>query len=297
VTGTSRRPREHGAAPYAGRRIALATRHGKEAALGAALREGLGAELVVPPELDTDALGTFSGEVARPGTMVEVAVAKARLAMAATGLPLGLASEGSYGPHPDIAFLGAGLELLTLVDDEQGLTISEQLLDDRPCFDQATAGSAGELDDFLERIGFPAHAVIVGPNQPPDRGPFVKGVRDAAELAKAVRELSKASGDGLALIQSDMRAHMNPTRMAALGRLAAQLVERLQRLCPACGAPGFGVVGVETGLPCADCGGPSNLVSHRLLGCARPGCDHREAQPRDDGLTRADPWHCPFCNP
>lgn len=297
MTGPSRRPSEDGAAPYAGRRIALATRHGKEAALGPPLQEGLGVELVVPPDLDTDALGTFSGEVPRPGTMLEVAVAKARLAMTATGLPLGLASEGSYGPHPEIAFLGAGLELLTLVDDELGLTISEQWLDDRPCFDQMSAADAGELDDFLERIGFPEHAVIVGPNQPPVRGPFVKGIRDGAALAEAVRELSKASEDGLALIQSDMRAHMNPTRMAALGRLAAKLVERLQRRCPACGAPGFGVVGVEAGLPCADCGGPSNLVSHRLLACARPGCDHREARPREDGLTQADPWHCPRCNP
>jgi len=271
--------------------------HGKAASLEPAFRRGLDAELVVPPGLDTDALGTFSGEIERPGPMGEVAIAKARLAMAATGLPLGLASEGSYGPHPEAAFLSAGIELLTLVDDEQGLTISEHLVDDRPCFDQATAERIEDASALLQRIDFPRQAVIVGPNLPPHQGPFVKGIRDPARLSEAIASASRESSDGLALVQTDMRAHMNPTRMATLGRLAAILVERVQRICPACSAPGFGLVAVETGLPCSGCGGPSSLVRHRLFGCARPGCGHREEHAREDGLSQADPWHCPLCNP
>ena len=88
-------------APYAGRRIALATMHAKERAIAPPILKELGAELVVPEQIDTDALGTFSGEIERQGTMGEVAVRKARLGMAATDLKIGVASEGTYGPHPE----------------------------------------------------------------------------------------------------------------------------------------------------------------------------------------------------
>jgi hypothetical protein len=59
--------------PYAGQRIGLAATHGKERALAPASRRVLGAEIVVPA-LDTDTLGTFSGEVARPDALVETAL-------------------------------------------------------------------------------------------------------------------------------------------------------------------------------------------------------------------------------
>jgi len=116
----------HQAHPYAGRAAVLATRHGKERLLGRPLRVTPGLRLRVPPDLDTDALGTFTGEVARVGTPLEVARRKARLGMEAMGLPLGLASEGSFGPHPTIPFLPADHELLLFVDDERGVETVEQ---------------------------------------------------------------------------------------------------------------------------------------------------------------------------
>ncbi len=51
---------------YAGQAIALTTLHGKERALSRPLALGLGASLTVCP-CDTNALGTFSGEVEWPG--------------------------------------------------------------------------------------------------------------------------------------------------------------------------------------------------------------------------------------
>ena len=73
--------------------------HRKEEAIAPALMSALG--LLVEPTagLDTDQLGTFSGEIPRSGTMLEVAVRKARLGMSVMGLPLGLASEGTFGPR------------------------------------------------------------------------------------------------------------------------------------------------------------------------------------------------------
>jgi hypothetical protein len=92
-----------------------------------------------------------------------------------------------------------------------------------------------------------------------------------------------------------MRAHQNPTRMAAVGRLAAALARRLSVPCPSCRAPGFGRVDVQAGLPCADCGTPSELVAHEVHGCAA--CTHREIRPRADGLDQAEPRFCNVCNP
>ncbi|MFN2288745.1 MAG: DUF6671 family protein, partial [Chromatocurvus sp.] len=116
------------ATPYTGRRIALATMHRKEVVIAPPMKRVLGAELVVPAGLDTDALGTFSGEIPRQGTMGDVAVAKARMGMVAAGLGIGLASEGSFGPHPEIPVVAVGRELLVLVDDERGLVVFESLI-------------------------------------------------------------------------------------------------------------------------------------------------------------------------
>ena len=54
--------------------------------------------VVVAAEVDTDRLGTFTGEVERPGPPRETALMKARLGQGATGLPCALASEGAFGP-------------------------------------------------------------------------------------------------------------------------------------------------------------------------------------------------------
>src|SRR6202012_948723 len=52
--------------PYTHKRIGLATIHSKERAIAPPFRRLMGAEVIVPPNLDTDVLGTFSGEVPRP---------------------------------------------------------------------------------------------------------------------------------------------------------------------------------------------------------------------------------------
>ena len=55
--------------PYAREKIGLATMHAKERALALPFRRLLDAEIVVAPRLDTDRLGTFSGEIPRPGSI------------------------------------------------------------------------------------------------------------------------------------------------------------------------------------------------------------------------------------
>lgn len=58
----------------------------------------LGFQVLLPLGYDTDARGTFSGDVRRPGTAFEPALEKARRACRATGVPRAVSSEGSYRP-------------------------------------------------------------------------------------------------------------------------------------------------------------------------------------------------------
>ena len=274
-------------------RAALGTMHGKAAAIAPPLTR-LGITLVVPEGLDTDRFGTFTGETPRAGTMEEAARAKARAAIAVTGLSVGIASEGAYGPHPAIPFIPYGRELILWRNEMTGQEIVEWLGDNGPTYDHAEADQIGKLEGFLASIDFPRTALIVAPAGLRDR-PVAKGVADHVALAQAIAAAAAASPEGLAFVQTDMRAHMNPRRMAMIGQLAARLAARLAQTCPACHAPGWGLLRVETGLPCTWCDGPTLLVKADVHGCTL--CRHEVVQPRVNGPSVADPGQCPACNP
>lgn len=281
--------------PYAGRRIALATKHGKEAALAGPIRARLGAVLVVPPALDTDVLGTFTGEVERVGDSLAVARTKAALGMAATGLSAGLATEGSFGPHPTVPFIAAHHELVLFVDRERGIEVAEEVVRLDSNFAHAVVASIDELDGFLAHVGFADQGLIVRPSGPPRRGSIEKGIHDRAGLAAAVERAAAAAPDHLAHVETDMRANHNPARLRVLADVADRLAERLATPCPACGSPGWGRIDTVFGLPCEACGTATDRVLAEIEGC--PACPERRQRPRRDGRRTADQGHCPWCNP
>jgi hypothetical protein len=274
-------------------RIALGTMHGKEAAIAPPLAR-LGIELVVPAGFDTDRFGTFTGEIARAGNMEDAARAKARAAIAATGLPVGIASEGAYGPNPAIPILPLGVEILLWRNEETGHEIIVRMSDDTPCFDSVLVHSPHEAVPFLERIGFPQTAVIVRP-QGCETLPMAKGLQDSRAVAEAIIRAAMVSPDHSVLVQTDMRAHLNPRRMATIATLAERLAARLETPCPACDSPGWGVLRAEPGLPCGWCDGPTTLARGEVHGCTA--CGHEAFEARRDGLFSADPAHCANCNP
>lgn len=281
--------------PYRDRRASLATQHGKQSVIAAPFRRILGIQIVTPPGLDTDALGTFSGEVERRGTPLEVCIAKARLGMAASGLPFGFANEGSFGPHPLVPFIPGGVEVMTFVDDENGLVISESLIAEKTNYGHREARSLNDIEDWLPLVGFPSHALIVRPKSPDRTGPAEKGLIDLDLLGAAIARAASRSEHGLALVEPDMRAHLNPTRMSSIRKLAIRLARRLATPCPICAAPGWGQTGTMKGLPCEDCTAPTGLIQFRVFRCTS--CSHSEEKPRPDGLQMASPQYCPECNP
>ena len=284
---------ERGVPPreFAGRTLAIATMHGKEAVIAPVLERRLGVRCVVPAGFDTDRFGTFSGEVARDGTPREVARRKARAAMRSTGTRLAVASEGSFGPDPRAPIVTLAHELVLLVDDEHGLEIAGEDVGHDTNHGERHCADLAAVEAFVDRLGFPSHGVILASPDVPRE--FAKGIGDLVELrSKATLWLERHGG---VVVSSDLRACHNPTRMAAIGRAAAALAARCVSRCPRCERPGFGRVDVVDGLPCADCDAPTGLVRTVVDGCAA--CDHRAEGPRPDGRTVADPANCPRCNP
>ena len=81
--------------------------HRKEQVIAPILEEALGLQVEVSPGLDTDRFGTFTREVPRPGTQLATVRLKAQAALAAVPeAAFGLASEGSFGPHPWFPLVG-----------------------------------------------------------------------------------------------------------------------------------------------------------------------------------------------
>ncbi|MEU2703056.1 DUF6671 family protein [Micromonospora aurantiaca (nom. illeg.)] len=279
------------ASPFHGVVACLATMHGKQWALRPLLRRRLGMSVRVAP-VDTDALGTFTGEVRRVGSARETVVRKARLGMAATGSVVGLASEGAFGPHPAAPWTPADVEYVALVDDRSGLTLVESALSVETNHGQVVTDGRdrGAVLAFLRRAGFPHHAVVVRPAAGPGRP--VKGLRRLADVLVAVRRAALDSADGTAVLGADLRAHVNPTRMRVIAAAADRLARRLATPCPTCAAPGFGLVGTEPGLPCRDCGTPTAHDALLVSGCGR--CAYRSRRPVGGA---ADPGACPVCNP
>jgi hypothetical protein len=282
--------------PYDGQIAVLTTMHGKEEAIAAPFRQILGVQLIVPEGLNTDTLGTFSREVEREHSALDTLRLKVKMGLEMTGEKLGVGTEASFGPDPMIPFIARHHEMMLWRDDLNGIEVVEQMSTHQTNYEQVTLDRVDEsLTDFLHRVQFPSHKVIVMPNVADEPGLIFKGISDLMALESQIRRCIQHSKDGQALVQTDMRAMMNPTRMRVISELAERLAKRLLRRCDQCASPGWGYVDVQRGLPCEQCGRPTQLISSTIEGC--PSCDHQLLVAREDGLQFASAAHCNWCNP
>ena len=278
-------------APYAGASFALLTKHGKERAIAPRFADALGASVTVTDAFDTDTLGTFTREVERFGNQLDAARKKAQLAIELAGCPLGLGSEGSFTPGP-FGLCSFNLEVITLVDRERDLVITGAIR--KPGHHASgTFDSWDALAAFAEQAKFPSHALVLRPDDE-NHVHICKGLADRDALRAAYDECRALAKAGAVFAESDLRAHLNPTRMENIGAACDDLIARMMRACPACAAPGFGLAKIETGLPCSWCGEPTNDWKAEEFRCVS--CTHIESRPRTN-LQKADPGLCPHCNP
>ncbi len=101
---------------FLNRKLLIATKHQKESVIAPILEKELGVICFVDETFDTDTLGTFTGEIERELDPISTAREKCLRAMKVNNCNLGIASEGSFGPHPSIFFVTADDEFLIFID-------------------------------------------------------------------------------------------------------------------------------------------------------------------------------------
>jgi hypothetical protein len=277
---------------YRDREAVLSTKHQKLSLIAPSILEHAGLR-VSAIEVDTDQLGTFSGEKQRIGSALDTAISKAWLGMAETGQSLGIASEGSIGPDPQNPFLLSDIELVVLVDAEHQLTIFESHRSFDIVAAKKTVQTGEDLTDFLEQIDFPNQGLIAKLEGQPTKE-IVKGISSLDQLERALRKLGQESQGLPVTIETDFRAHQSPSRRKNIEIAADKLARRLVNECPACKSPGFGMIRLEYGLNCTGCGQRNDsAVSRELLCCVS--CKHQE--PGKIIQTSLSPDRCDWCNP
>lgn len=258
------------------------------------LLEELGMQLVVPQEFDTDAFGTFTRDIKRPGDQLYTARRKAESAMELTGLSLAFASEGSFGPHPAIPYLAYSHEIVLLVDRQNELEIVGQATSTDTNYKHSRVTNLADALDFAKKSGFPTHGLIAMPvSSPDDKSVMFKGITTETQLVEIVTELLKKFGQ--VHLETDMRALYNPTRMKIIAEATQDLLRKLKQHCPDCGYPGFDVVERQPGLPCGLCGTPTLLTLAHIQRCQQ--CGFSQTIPFPTGQQTADPGQCSYCNP
>jgi hypothetical protein len=280
------------ASPYVGRRLALLTQHGKERAIAPVIEPALGCRVERVGGYDTDQLGTFTRDIPRAGIQIEAARKKVRIGMELSGLPLGLASEGSFGPDPFMGMFPWNVEFLVFIDDEAELEIVG-LAQGKANHAHLLTGEWAAAEAFARQAEFPAHHLVVRPEGENDPR-IKKGIAAWAELEAAFAWARAQSASGEVFLETDLRAHANPTRMDNIRLAAEDLTRKLLSLCPDCGLPGFWLVERIAGLPCSDCGAPTGETRAEVHGCVK--CSHRLTRERTEP-PYADPGRCDYCNP
>jgi hypothetical protein len=277
--------------PYTGLDAALLTQHGKEHQLAPALA-ALGIRVARVGHVDTDTLGTFTRETARAGSQLEAARRKAWLGAEGAGTRLGLGSEGAFTTDPHAGLIPWNIEVVVLVDRERGIEIVGLAESEATNAGQRWVTSRDALHQFAASCGFPAHGLVLAERRldGDTRGvAMVKGITDAATLDAAAAPWLAQGG---VWVETDMRAHLNPTRQRVITAAAADLARRLASLCPACGTPGWARVRAIPGRECAGCGAPTSLPRAWQWGCVA--CAHGVDEPIAE---LADPGRCDWCNP
>jgi hypothetical protein len=98
----------------------IATQHRKEDVVAPLLRNRLSMVPLPAQNLNTDALGTFSGEIPRLLDPIMAMRRKCQLALDWVDADFAFASEGSFGPHPHIPFSACNDEMVMLYEAATG---------------------------------------------------------------------------------------------------------------------------------------------------------------------------------
>ena len=277
---------------YEGRQVVLLTKHGKQDLLKDAFESDLGCSLLHTDAFDTDQLGTFTRDVDRAGSQLEAARRKARIGMELTGVNIGIASEGSFGPDPFAGFFTWNTEILLWVDDELGIEVTGIANGPAQSIHREVK-TVNELLDFALEAKFPEHHLVLRPEHQ-DHPQIYKNISDEQRLLNAFLAAKEMSLNGAVFVENDLRAFCNPSRQEIIRNAAKDLVQKLRSTCPACSTPGYWRTKRIPGLRCSFCNQKTRLPVAEVWNCRA--CSYEE-QLENKSEQFADPSKCDSCNP
>jgi hypothetical protein len=277
---------------FGGRSIVIASKHKKQNAMAALLEKELGVTCIVPDNLDTDLLGTFSGEIERELSPMDAARQKCMLAMELTGADLAVASEGSFGAHPLLYFLPADDELLVFIDKKNDVEIVVREISTKTNYNAKEVSTEEDLLAFAQSAQFPSHALILK-DKKEGFSAIAKGIIEIKELLDRFKQFMETYGS--VYVETDMRAHLNPSRMQVIEETTEKLIKKIKSTCPSCNTPGFGIKDATPGLPCENCKAPTKSTLFHVYACQK--CNHTYEAYFPNGKQEEDPTYCDRCNP
>ena len=277
---------------FKNRKLLIATKHQKEKVIAPILEIELGVTCFVDESFDTDILGTFTGEVERKLDPISTVREKCLQAMKINNCDLGIASEGSFGPHPSIFFVNADDEFLIFIDTLNNVEVIVREISTTTNFNGKQVQNQKELLEFADQIGFPTHGLILRKLKD-EKTDIHKGITDIENLKNSF-ELLWAKYNSV-YVETDMRAMFNPTRMNVIKNATKKLVQKIKSTCPQCKTPGFGITDSKKGLKCSLCGSPTDSILRYIYICNHCQFTKEEIYPLNK--TTEDPMYCNYCNP
>jgi hypothetical protein len=276
---------------FENRDLLIITKHGKEEVIRPIFNKEFKVNIITSKYFDTDTLGTFSGEIHRTDNALITLRKKCILGMKAEKNDLSIATEGSFGSHPEIFFLPAHEELMMLKDLKNDIEIVERTLVTDTNFSNEKILNAESLRKFAMKIGFPKAGIILKFKNDSELN-ILKDICDWKTLKETYQKLkNKYDCD----VETDMRAMRNPKRLKVISSLTKRLIKKINTLCPNCQAPGFGIVSAERGLPCENCHFGTKSILYHLHGCQK--CNYLEKRMFPYDKKFENPMYCDYCNP
>lgn len=275
---------------FSGRRATLVTQHKKEEIIAPLLAE-VGIHVQTIHTIDTDSFGSFTGEIKRLKTAEETVQKKALAGSPYAPDGLVLASEGSFYPDPHIPFCSKNTELVMLIDIRNNISILGIAHSRHTAHHEASITSLAELDQFLEKIEFPDHSVIV--SHPKLFGLKKCYKKDWGSKNEIYTYTEKLLKKGIhVFVATDMRAMNNKKRRSVIREATQDLIEKIKSTCPHCGTPGFTVHHYEYNTRCSLCNAPTHAASDAIYICQT--CTYTQ---KKQIASFTDPSACIVCNP
>lgn len=278
---------------FEGRKLHIATKHGKEAVIAPLFKNEFLLDVSEQKPFDTDQFGTFTREVKRVDDQKNTLRQKALVYMDLFDADMVVASEGSFGLHPSVPFVSSNYELLLFLDRKHNLEVFGSALSVNTVSEGRYVHGIQELEQFAKQLGFPDQGLILRFHQRWGRGLY-KELHDWKLFLEQAERMFSMPFVKRIFVETDMRAHRNPTRMKVIEQATHDLLKNLKTQCPNCSMPGFSQAQFCGQKKCESCLKKTETSKWKVISCSY--CSYQNVSLVGE-LHYELPDKCSFCNP